>query len=63
MAKSEFTTAYDELQTIIDELNSDQISIDELSGKVKRAQKLIKACRNKLRNVDMDIQSLFEEEE
>lgn len=59
----EFTKAYTELQQILNELNSDQVSIDELSTKVKRAKELIEACRTKLRHVDADIQAMLGEEE
>ena len=57
MAKSDYAKAFEELQTIIAKLNSDQI------GKDKRAQKLIKACKSKLRNIEEDLHDLFEEEE
>ena len=63
MAKSDYAKAYDELQKIISQLNSDEIGIDDLSTKVKRAQKLIKACKSKLRNIEEDLHDLFEEEE
>jgi len=63
MAKSDYAKALEELQNIIAKLNSDEIGIDDLSIKVKRAQKLIKACKSKLRNIEEDLHDLFEEEE
>ncbi len=63
MAKSDYAKAYEELQNIVSQLNSDEIGIDDLSSKVKRAQKLIKACKSKLRNIEEDLHDLFDEEE
>lgn len=63
MAKSGYEKAYDELQEIIAQLNNDEIGIDDLSKKVKRAQKLIQACKSKLRNIEEDLHDLFDEEE
>jgi len=62
MAKSDYAKAYEELQNIISQLNSDEIGIDDLSTKVKRAQKLIKSCKSKLRNIEEDLHDIFEEE-
>ena len=62
MAKSDYAKAYEELQNIISQLNSDEIGIDDLGTKVKRAQKLIKACKSKLRNIEEDLHDIFEEE-
>jgi len=63
MAKSSYEKAYEELQEIIAQLNNDEIGIDELSKKVKRAQKLITSCKSKLRNIEEDLHDLFDEEE
>jgi len=63
MAKSGYDKAYEELQEIIAQLNNDEIGIDELSKKVKRAQKLITSCKSKLRNIEEDLHDLFDEEE
>ena len=43
--------AYNELQQIVSALQSDAISIDDLSEKVKRAAELVAFCQDKLRNV------------
>ena len=43
-----YEKAYEELQQIIAEIESGEISVDLLSEKVKRAAALIQICKNKL---------------
>lgn len=57
MAKSEdkeisYDEAYNELQSIVNELLADKASIDHLYEKVSRAKFLISHCQNKLRNIE-----------
>lgn len=63
MARSSYSKVFDELQSIISELSNDEVGIDELSKKVKRAQLLILSCKSKLRNIEEDLEELFSEEE
>ena len=46
--KPNYTEAFEELQDIVSEIEEGQISVDELSAKVKRAAVLIRICKNKL---------------
>ena len=43
-----YTAAFEELKEIVDQLENDSISVDELSEKMKRATKLMKICKDKL---------------
>ena len=43
-----YTEAFEELQQIVREMEDGEITVDELSVKVKRATELIKICKNKL---------------
>ena len=43
-----YTDAFQELQAIVTEIEQGEISVDELSQKVKRASQLIKICKSKL---------------
>jgi exodeoxyribonuclease VII small subunit len=45
----DYAAAFDELQIIVSEIESGEISVDELSEKVKRATALIRICKLKLR--------------
>jgi len=55
-----YEEALQELQQIIAQLQEDQVSIDELSKKTKRAAELVEHCRAKLRETEADIGGLFE---
>lgn len=54
-----YTEAFDELQTIVNELERAEVSIDELSEKVKRAAVLIKICKQKLTATEEDVNEIL----
>lgn len=56
---SSYDEALQELQTIVQQLQDNQIPMDELSAKIKRAARLIEYCQEKLRSTEEDIQELF----
>lgn len=56
-----YTEAYEELQQIVSEIEHGQISVDELSQKVKRATVLIKICRAKLTATEADVSQILKE--
>jgi exodeoxyribonuclease VII small subunit len=56
-----YTEAFDELQAIVVEIEQGEISVDELSEKVKRAALLIKICKNKLTNTEEDVNKILKE--
>ena len=56
-----YTTAFEELQTIVSEMESGEISIDELSEKLKRATLLIKICNEKLTATEGGVNSILKE--
>ena len=54
-----YTDAFEELQTIVSEIEQGEISIDELSEKVKRAALLIKVCKAKLTATEEDVNHIL----
>ena len=56
-----YTAAFNELQNIVIEIEQGEISVDELSEKVKRAAQLIKFCRNKLTTTEEDVNAILSE--
>ncbi|HKH62770.1 MAG TPA: exodeoxyribonuclease VII small subunit [Flavitalea sp.] len=56
-----YTDAFQELQTIVVEIENGQISVDELSQKVKRASQLIKFCKMKLATTEEDVNKILKE--
>lgn len=53
--KLTYTEAFDELQQIVTDLESAEISIDELDARVKRASALLKICREKLYKTEQNV--------
>lgn len=53
--KITYTEAFDELQQIVIDLESAEISIDELDARVKRASALLKICREKLYKTEQNV--------
>ncbi|MEO1261982.1 MAG: exodeoxyribonuclease VII small subunit [Bacteroidota bacterium] len=55
----DYEAALNELQTIVNELQEDMVSVDDLANKAKRAAELVKFCQEKLRNTEEEINGLF----
>lgn len=56
-----YTAAFEELKTIVSDMESGEISIDELSDKLKRATLLIKICNEKLTATEGDVNLILKE--
>jgi len=56
-----YTDAFEELQTIVTEIEQGEISVDELSEKVKRASLLIRICKAKLVTTEEDVNKILKE--
>ena len=54
-----YTEAMEELEEIILQMEKSEISIDDLSIKVKRASELILFCREKLRTTELDVEGIL----
>ncbi len=56
-----YTDAFNELQAIVAEIEEGEISVDELSNKVKRAADLIRICKAKLTTTEEDVNKIIKE--
>lgn len=56
-----YSEAFDELQSIVSEIEQGEISVDELSAKVKRAAILIAICKQKLTSTEEDVDKILRE--
>lgn len=56
-----YTKAFDELQQIVSDIEDGEISVDELSEKVKRASTLIAICKTKLTSTEEDVNQILKE--
>jgi exodeoxyribonuclease VII small subunit len=59
--KISYVAAFEELQKIVSEIEQGEISVDELSEKVKRAAQLIKICKSKLTTTEEDVSKILKE--
>jgi exodeoxyribonuclease VII small subunit len=57
--KLSYSSALEELENIIQDIENEEINIDDLSVKVKRASVLLKFCKEKLRTTEGDIQAIL----
>lgn len=54
-----YESAYQELEQIYNQINNEQVSIDDLATKVKRAAFLISFCQDKLRSTESEINNII----
>ncbi|SEN11375.1 Exodeoxyribonuclease VII small subunit [Prevotella sp. ne3005] len=56
-----YEAAFAELQTIVRKMENDELDIDQMSDQLKRAQELIKLCKDKLTKTDEEIKKILAE--
>lgn len=56
-----YTEAFEELKEIVDQLENDSISVDELTEKMKRATVLMKICHDKLTKTEEEVNKTIAE--
>lgn len=59
--KPNYTEAFAELQNIISDIEREEVTVDELAEKVKRAAELIKICKSKLSATEEDVKKILAE--
>ena len=59
--KKTYSNAFDELNQIVNDLEEGEVSVDELSEKVKRASELIEFCQEKLASTEEDVNSILKD--
>ena len=66
MAKNKeltYSQALAELEDIISRIESEQVDVDALAEKVKRASVLIRFCREKLKSTEEEVKSVLSDSE
>ncbi|UCD15933.1 MAG: exodeoxyribonuclease VII small subunit [Candidatus Omnitrophota bacterium] len=56
-----YSQARDELNKILQDLESERIDVDEVSIKVSRAIELIKLCRQKIDKTELQVNKIVKE--
>ena len=59
--KKTYEEAYEELQSIVKEIETGEISVDLLSDKVKRAGELIRFCKDKLFKTEQEVNDVLKD--
>jgi exodeoxyribonuclease VII small subunit len=54
-----YEAAYAELQGIVRKMENDELDIDQMADQLKRAQELIKLCKDKLTKTDDEIKKIL----
>lgn len=57
-----YEEAMRQLQEIVRKMENDELDIDQMSDQLKKAQDLIKICRDKLTKTDEEIRKLLNAE-
>jgi exodeoxyribonuclease VII small subunit len=60
--KINYESAVKELEEIVRKMENDQLDIDSLTEQLKRAQQLVKICKDKLTKTDEEIKQILEEQ-
>ena len=61
MNEMKYEAAYAELKNIVALLENDELDLDQMTEKLKRAQELIKLCKDKLTKTDEEIKKILAE--
>ena len=62
MAKEpKYEMAISQLEEIVERLENNQLGIDEMTAQLKKAQQLIKLCKDRLTKTDEEIQKILGE--
>ncbi len=56
-----YTEAISELEAIVSEIENEDISVDDLAEKVKRASFLIKICKDKLTKTETEVNEVLKD--
>lgn len=60
MATIKYEEVLREIEEIVSRLENDEMDIDSLSTELKKAQKLIKQCKDVLEKTEQDVKSILD---
>ncbi len=58
--ETKYEDAVHKLEDIVQRLENDQLGIDEMTAELKKAQQLIKLCKERLSKTDAEIQKILD---
>jgi exodeoxyribonuclease VII small subunit len=60
-AKISYSDAVEEIESILEKIESGSLDVDELTAKVNRVSELLKICREKLHKTESQIDKILKE--
>ncbi|HZV71451.1 MAG TPA: exodeoxyribonuclease VII small subunit [Saprospiraceae bacterium] len=60
---NDYDLAMAQLEKLVEQIQNGEMGLEEMRNEVKTAMELIQLCRNKLRNIETDLEEVLEEEE
>ena len=61
MANIKYEEAIRQIEDIVERLENDEMDIDSLGTELKKAQKLIKLCKDKLTKTEEEVKKILED--
>jgi exodeoxyribonuclease VII small subunit len=62
MKKFNYEEAVAQIETIVRKMENDQLDVDSMTEQLKKAQELIRLCKDKLTKTDEEIQKVLGDE-
>lgn len=59
--KIKYNDAIEEIESILDKMENNQLDIDDLGENVKRVASLIKLCKEKLTKTEQDVEQILKD--
>lgn len=59
MEKINYEEAVHQLEAIVDKMENGEMDLESMTAQLKKAQELIKLCKNKLTKTDAEIEKLI----
>ena len=60
--ETKYENAIRQLEDIVEKLENNELDIDEMSKQLKKAQQLIKLCKDRLTKTEAEIQKILSDE-
>ncbi len=59
--KQSYKEAISEIENILAQIENEELDVDELASQVEKVSKLIKICKDKLRNTEEDVEKILQQ--
>lgn len=56
-----YSEAVEELEDLLEQIDSEDVDLDDLAVKVERASELIRVCRDKIEHTEMQVRTIIED--